>query len=183
MEELTSLPNVAGLKTLDLSSLPVEDVHAQWLATHATQLELLKLNFTKVADAGVAALSASSSLRRLDLGRAALSDAGVRALVKAPQLVSLDLGLCTQLTSEGLRALGASRLESLFLAGTNADDAVVGALPATLRNVGLMKTKVTKVSLPVLLKLPKLRELDVRELGLSDDELEAFRERDVLVHH
>lgn len=182
-DALRELPNAARLKTLDLSGLPVTDVEAQWLAKNAPRLELLKLNFTKVGDSGLEALSALTELRRIDLGRSALSDRGLASLLRAPKLVSLDLGLCTAVTAQGFAALANSKLESVFLAGTNADDSVVRALPKSVRTLGLMKTKVTRAVIPAMVSLPGLREVDVRELGWSDEEVKPLHIREVVVRN
>jgi hypothetical protein len=95
-------------------------------------------------------------------------------------LSSLDLGLC-QVTNEGVRALSTLQLESLFLAGTQLDDAAVPLLPRTLRSIGLVKTKVSAASMRGLAALPLLREADLRELGLSEDDVAPLIAREVKV--
>jgi Leucine-rich repeat (LRR) protein len=178
--ELRTLPHLEGLETLDLSRLELGDEELGWLAAHAPRLQLIKLNFTRVGDASLEALSRLPSLRRIDLGKTLITDAGLRHLASARALTSLDLGLCT-LTDDGLRALSLLPLESLFLAGTAVDDAGVLLLPRSLRTLGLVKTKVTRASMTGLAGFPALREVDLRGLDLTEGEVATLRAREISV--
>lgn len=178
--EVRALPHVSGLELLDLSALAVGDAEAHWLAAHAPRLQLLKLNFTTLGDVGLAALTGLPELRRLDLGKTRITDAGLRALAGARSLGSLDLGLCA-VTNEGVRALSSLPLESLFLAGTPVDDRAVASFPASLRSLGLMKTKLTRAAVPALAQLPLLRAIDLRELSLGEADVAPLVARQVQV--
>ena len=60
-------------------------------------------------------------------------------------------------------------------------DAAVRHLPKTMQVVGLLKTKVTPACVSMLVALPLLREVDLRQNKLTAEEVEPLRRRGVVV--
>ena len=79
----------------------------------------------------------------------------------------------------GVALLSELELEALSVAGTDVDDATVARFPSSVRSLGLMKTRVTSGVVKALVALPRLREVDLRALGLSDADVAPLVAREV----
>jgi Leucine-rich repeat (LRR) protein len=159
-------PLLPGLEVLDLSHLEFGDSDAQAFVGHAPALRLLKVNYTAVRDAGAQALAQLPSLERLDAGKTEVTTRGVAALASSTTLRALDLGLCA-IDDGAVLALEHTALESLHLAGTKVTDVGVAHLPRSLRVVGLVDTRLTQHAVQLLLALPLLRQVDLRQVKVD----------------
>jgi uncharacterized protein (TIGR02996 family) len=116
LRELAESPQLAGLRTLDVSGNDVDDagvravVDSRWL----TRLHTFRVFANRVGDAGAAALAGSKLLGRvlaknptLDLRQNAIGPEGAAALAMSPRLrTAADLDLsANELGDGGLRSL------------------------------------------------------------------------------
>jgi uncharacterized protein (TIGR02996 family) len=149
---LTHVAAMSGLKELNLEDANVGDEQVAALAA-ATGLEVLDLSRTGVTDAGLTFLPSLTRLRELCLNHLAITDATVEALAGLP-LTSLDVG------------------------DTDVKDPLACVLRfPRLRKVGLRRlTPISDRHLPELLKLPELREVDLRLTGVTRFRLARFLE-------
>jgi Leucine-rich repeat (LRR) protein len=107
----------------------------------------VKLQGTKVTDAGLKDLAALKQLRNLDLNSTKVTDAGLKDLAALKQLETLDLDN-TKVTDAGLKDLAALKeLQILTLNGTKVTDAGLKDLAALkqLDALDLRHTKVTDI--------------------------------------
>jgi hypothetical protein len=120
-----------------------------------------------------------AAIRALDLGGSAVTNAGLTDVRHAIGLRRLDLSL-TEIGDEGLAHLADLRLlEFLDLSDTRITDHGIrdhlGRL-AALREIRLRSTAVTEIGLNVLVELPELRRIDIRDTVVRPEalvELEA----------
>lgn len=171
---LAALGPLRKLAFLDLFGTPVTDEGLRHLAD--LPLRDLGLWGTKVTDAGLAHLRSSSTLEEIHLVNTAVGDAGLSHLQGLSNLRVLDLRN-TRVTDAGLSLFGRhGAIESLQLLGTSVTDAGLQhfSSSATLRSLGLACTGVTDAGLQSL-RLGRLRELDVRQTGVTADWLARFK--------
>lgn len=125
LRELAEAPQLAGLRTLDVSGNDVDDagvravVDSRWL----TRLHTFRVFANRVGDAGAAALAGSKLLARmldrsptLDLRQNAIGTGGADALAASPSLrTAADLDLsANELGDGGLRSIvGSPHLKRL----------------------------------------------------------------------
>ena len=110
---------VTHVRTLDLSGNYLTHAAGAALATskHFERLERIDLGYTPIGAAGAVALSQArhlTTLRRLDLPRCHVKDEGAIALATSPTLTglrTLNIFNTNQVTAEGYRVLGMSRLD------------------------------------------------------------------------
>jgi hypothetical protein len=97
------------------------------------QIDSLRLSYTTVQDADLAAIGELPALRELSLSGATITDAGLALVAAAPKLEVLDLSGCDRITPAGLAALGGG-LAELDLSNIDLDDDGLRALaPLKLR--------------------------------------------------
>jgi len=168
------LPPMPGLETLSLAGTPIDGSCLEHIAKYIT-LTALELQQTKISDASLAPLEALKVLSRLELRNTAITDDGLEYLLNCPKLYTVDLAN-TQVTDTGAIALTAKvQLFKLNLNGTGVTDefirSLVGQGSEELRMLHLKGTRLTVASAELFGQLSKLRQLDVRETGISDDDL------------
>jgi serine/threonine protein kinase/Leucine-rich repeat (LRR) protein len=153
VKKRADLPSEAVFITaIDLSNSGVSDDSLKKLAT-ATDVNELKLDSTRITDAGLVHLRKLDRLTRLDLSQTS---------VKGPGLDQLQ---------------GASELSHLNLAGTPLTDQAIGRLLRfeRLRILDLSNTATTDVGLANLQDLTTLETLDLRGTGISAETFENLR--------
>jgi len=168
------LPDLPALESLSLAGTAIDGSCLEHVATYST-LTALELQNSKVNDASLAPLSRLKALSRLELKNTAVSDAGLQYLQECPELYTLDLS-GTQVSDEGVIALTSKiKLFSLNLNGTMVTDKLiehlVGPASEKLAKLRLKGTKLTSASASLFSKFPRLEELDVRDTGISDDDI------------
>lgn len=85
------LDTISGL---EWTGPAVDDAALSWLASQASELaalHVLDLSDSRVSDAGLAALAALPSLRRLDLHRTAITPRGLEVIGHLPKLTAVGL--------------------------------------------------------------------------------------------
>jgi Leucine-rich repeat (LRR) protein len=168
------IPALPSLESLSLAGTAIDGSCLEHVATYST-LTALELQSTKVNDASLSPLRRLKALSRLELKNTAVSDLGLQFLQDCPELYTLDLS-GTQVSDEGVIALTSNiKLFSLTLNQTKVTDRLIEHLagPASekLAILGLKGTKLTSASAPLFEKFSRLEELDVRDTGISDDDI------------
>lgn len=173
------LPVLPALESLSLAGTMIDGSCLEHVATYST-LTALELQNTKVSDASLAPLSRLKSLSRLELKNTDVSDTGLRFLQECPELYTLDLS-GTRVSDEGVIALTSKiKLFSLNLNGTLVTDKLikhlVGRPSEKLAKLRLKGTKLTSASAELFGEFPSLEELDVRDTGISEDDIRYLSE-------
>ncbi len=161
------LRGMPRLTHLWMSETQVDDLSP---ISQLTGLVDLRLDGTRITDAGLAPAAEFTNLSFLDIERTPITDAGLAHLRKLTRLKRLSL-YKTRVTDTGLSHLaGLTALKSLDLA----DTAVRGAglvhlagLPA-LDTVSVHGTKVNDASLAQVVKLRRLAWLDLGKTQITD---------------
>ncbi len=196
-EDLSPLANLAGLQSLVLGEMRIDDgvfSHLRGLK----QLETLNLAYTNVrgdftplaelplrdvrlegcrfvGDASAATLAHVSALRHLEIHMTGLTDAGVAHLAGLPLEV---LWLGPRVTDEAMRTLaGMPTLKYLDICAHMVSDAGVAML-ATLPNLEVLwlsRCGLTDAAVSSLIQLRGLRELNVNFTGVSENGLARLR--------
>ncbi|MCH5378232.1 MAG: hypothetical protein JJ992_30110 [Planctomycetes bacterium] len=118
------------------------------------ELATLRLRQTGVDDAALSELASLPALRRLELALCLISDEGLSTIGHLTKLVQLDVEE-NRLTDAGVKCLGQlSALERLSLAGNE---------------------EVTDASVDLLVRLTRLRDLDLRRTSISQDGSQSLR--------
>ena len=191
-----------GLDEVDLARTVIDDATVTKLLA-GSSLRVLRLDATNIGDAALAA-PALPALRELYLSRTHVGDAGLALLDATPELTALGLAgdaavgaptiariaklarlktLVLDQVGGDLHPLAALReLERLYVEQTNADDALVAALPAELRVLHLASTHVTDAALRSLRGMRALEELTLGSTAIDGglDDLAAWPRMHVL---
>lgn len=151
-----------GLKSLSLGGAFVDNACAAQIAK-CRNLESLNLSFTKINDDGLTLIAGIPTLKRLSLDSHYVTDAGIEQLKKLPALEYLHLR-DRKLTDESLRHIAEiktlTRLELYGNGGANLQPFPVGLELAAKRGL-------TIGGIPLLKKLPELRDLSLTNFGAA----------------
>jgi Leucine-rich repeat (LRR) protein len=150
---LAALPDLAALRTLDLSLSSLKDVDLAPLG-RLERLENLSLYATGVGDGALASIKGLRQLRSLNLAYDPVTDKGLDELNGLGELQTLVL-FRTKVTDDGLAPLaGLAKLQELSLADTAVTDKGLAALRglAGLRLLSVSGTKVTDAGVADLVK-------------------------------
>jgi Leucine-rich repeat (LRR) protein len=172
--ELVSLRDFPLLKTLWLTGTQVSDGGMPHLGELRALINLVLKN-TKVTDGGMESL-AKLSLHSLTLP-AQLSDAGVRALSALSTLKRLDLSF-TAITNECLQFIAQMpAIEELYLNDTAITDQGLAHLAdiKTLKTLFLSGTKVSDASLTQFEQMTSLEHLELRDTGVTEIAIARLR--------
>jgi serine/threonine protein kinase/Leucine-rich repeat (LRR) protein len=166
---LISLQALKNLHVLILNWTGVSD-EALVQLRGLPQLEELGLRGTHVTDAGLAHLHGLTKLRTLNLSVLPITDAGVEQLRALKNLQQLDLTR-TRVTDAGLGHLRElTRVDSLSLGETPVTEAGLTELQS-LKNLHVLGLRglpwVSDTTIPQLLHLQDLREIDLRDTHVS----------------
>jgi serine/threonine protein kinase len=192
--DLQPLRGLARLTSLDLSGIEVADAslrHLQDLPDlerltlpptvgnegikhlkDLTSLQFLFLASTRVTDSGLEHLTGLTNLMSLNLNETAVSDKGLAWLGRLPQLKIIELrhALITDAGMEHLKGL--TTLEALHLTATRVRGPGLAFLPeASLKDLWLDQTRVTREGLQLVGRFPNLTALHLENLNISDADL------------
>ncbi len=169
LKELTKLPS---LQQLYLDGTRVTDTGLIHLVK-LTNLQTLYLYDTKVTDAGLKELT-GLKLKTLKLPEQAQTDLGLKHYLAATETPSeLDLTRW-EVTDAGLKELkGLTRLQSLYIGGTQVTDAGLKELKGLtrLQTLYLFRTRVTDEGLKELKGLTSLQSLHLADTQITDEGL------------
>jgi Leucine-rich repeat (LRR) protein len=140
---------LTGLRSLKMEKSDVGDRGMELITNNLQQLQSLNIGGTIVTARGARGLSKLKNLEYFYCSFTALDDTVIEAIKDLAKLESVNLNH-TQITAARLKSLsGLTRLENLALAGCKLGDPGIGALP----------------------KFPRLRDLYISSIGMSDDSL------------
>jgi Leucine-rich repeat (LRR) protein len=171
------------LKRINLRGTKITDKTLEMLTTVPT-LEALDVGFAEITDVGLDHLAVLPNLRELTIGGNKLTDLGMQILRQLSQLTYLDLsgaqrtdsGLWSiTLTDAGLESVSAlAELRELRLNGTPVSGRGLGRLKGLdkLERLHLQGCKrIGSTAVPVLAAFARLRLLDVKDTGLTADDV------------
>lgn len=169
LEKLTQLP----LTELDLSRTRLDDSAVPILAK-MKDLELLKLENTKVTDEGLRGLASLKKLRNLDLDQVTqITDDGVDTIIKQwPNIRHLNLSGTSITEKSILKVIKLENLRGLELAELKLSDRAMNVIIASkLRELNLNHSVFDRKYVG---ELPKMRKLKHLVLG----QIKTFKETD-----
>jgi hypothetical protein len=197
------LAKLPELRALDLRGNMEAGDMALEVVGKLPKLTALKHRSTAVTDAGVEALAASQTLESLLMQDFAITSAAGPSLAKLPKLSSLEVFRCQGFGTEGVVALAGLPLSRLTLrdlpdVGDQALE-VLGRLPklkklylhelasvgdAGLANLAAAKElevldiwslpRMTDATVAIIAGLPNLKELSIRETGVTEQSAAAI---------
>lgn len=186
-EGTSALRNWKHLTHLNLRGTKITDATLEMLGG-LQSLEALDIGYAQLTDAGTDYLTSLPKLRELSLGGNKLTDAGLQFLRQLPQVRYLDIA-GAQRTDSGLWSITLSEQGVDAIAGIM-DLTELHAGGTTLAANGLRKMqslprlerlslqgckRVTHDATPVLAAMKKLRWLDLKDTGLTEDDIAALR--------
>lgn len=159
------------LESLSLEYTPISAELLQQLSG-LSKLKSLSLRGSRFDDDAALSLKAFSQLETIDLSHTQLTDAGLAQFVPAATLKEIELSGCP-IVGGGLASLKGSKIESLSLRGTRADNESLLAIESltTLKRLRLGHTKITPAALGRLASLEQLEQLDLIGIRLDRDAL------------
>jgi Leucine-rich repeat (LRR) protein len=145
------LAKMPKLTSLNLRSVDVDDAAVNMLTTSKT-LRSLKLQHTNIKGSCLKQLASMDSLRKLGLSK------------------NVDL-------KRSLSQLIGSKINELDLSTCGLSDEDIPTLTkiTSLKTIGLLKNEITDHGLMLLLKLPGLKSVDLRDTLVSSDGVAAFQ--------
>jgi Leucine-rich repeat (LRR) protein len=149
-----------------------------------TSLRVLKLDGTKVSDAGCQQIGQLASLEELTLTGGSITDVGIEFLRGLTQLRVLWLWN-TKLTEHGWELIGQlPSLEEIYIDFSSIDDESMAALceAKTLRKVSFRGTEVSDKGLQHLARLDELVHLAVASCPVTCAQLGALKKKAKLIH-
>lgn len=174
----TCLGEIAGLKTLRLSGLPISDEGLAELG-FLNRLQEISLDATRISAGGLAALDAAKELRHVTLDGSTLNE-GFAHLSGATNLESLELASNqgrSEFSEEAARHLAAIRgLKNLTLDGAKLTPAVMNwiAQQTELETLSLEYTPINAELLTQISGLIKLKSLKLRGSQFDDNAVSAL---------
>lgn len=168
--QLSKLPKMPALRSLDLSETQVSDAGLDHLAKFPG-LRDLKLNNTEVTSAGMRYVKRLKKLESLEIGGPGFDEkAGLVHLAKLPELKILNLG-GTNLKDVELKHIRKFKaLESLELFFTTGDEGLAHvASLIQLSNLRLYNLPVTDDGIGYLINLRTLRNLRIEHCQITDE--------------
>lgn len=195
--DVRKLQAVPTLRTLYLGGTSVGDDGFVNFSQGFPRLQWIRLNGTRVTDAGMRYLSASPSLQYIEVAGTAVTNVGVRHLAtvrylqllnlagtqvsaagldvlsECPRLINLHLNE-TRLGTEELQALARCvALEHLSLGRCPVDDSGLKSLAGLkhLETLNLDHTDISSAGLASLAALPRLESLSVKFTDVDDEGL------------
>lgn len=170
---LRHLDGLHRLRELSLAACPIENAALKQVVLFPQLLKLcLRSTFSRITDAGLAALGTHPRLQELDLwDNSLLRGPGLKHLARLPNLTWLTLN-GTRIEEKHLRHLAACpRLELLALSNTPIADGAVDHLVRLtgLRKLHLDQTKISGAALRRLAALPNLTHLTVPDQAKPED--------------
>jgi len=166
------LEAVGGLTTLEQLGLPIATTDAGLAhLANLTRIRKLALYHEGITDRGLLYLSKWTEIETLELELKQIDGLGLAAFAGCPNLKRLYLSRLTGMTDEGLAGVGRLvQLEQLSLPEQTADAGLKHlSTLVSLKDLTLEKTKITAAGLVPLAQLPKLEQLSVAEVPLTDD--------------
>ena len=160
----------AELEVVDLGDTLADDVAATALLAHPN-LRILRLDHTKVTDAGLA-VSPPDSLVELYLTKTAVTDRGLAILDQLPQLQGLGLGETAVAGPTIERIARLAHLQTLVLTHVRPPDAAVFAQLGVLHELGrlyLDDARVGDAEVAAFTDLLGLRVLHLSGTDVSDE--------------
>lgn len=172
-EGTAPLGTLRNLQVLKLNETRINDDDLKSLAT-LHRLTSLDLAQTQISASGVHHISALSGLSSLNLSQTKVNDQASAHLAKLKNLLVLDLRK-TSVTGVDLHLLRSSRLRELALAETSLNDDGLRSLCQLplLTDVNLAGTRVSPAALRGVTKLRHLRLLNISGDSFTDEHLEA----------
>ncbi|QDU44409.1 Leucine Rich repeats (2 copies) [Symmachiella dynata] len=141
------------------------------------EVDQVGLNQSLVEDQDLALLQQTPGLRTLKLQTTRITDAGIQHLSSVPQLQKLDLG-GTEITNAGLDHLQSlEELQELAIADTAVSDDGIAKLAGlkTLTVLDASGTNLTDASLKTLSEIPILKTLKLDGCNLTDEGLTVLK--------
>ncbi len=182
LAQLAAAPEAAAAITeIDMRGAQVSGTGLSHLAS-LPNLQSLTVSGPRITADALTAVGKSQSLRNVDLSGSSANDQVVSELSQIPHLQSLNLE-GTSVTGGSAVGLGSMReLTELSLVGTAVNDQVVASISSLpLRKLDLSKTPITNASLPHILKIETLEELDVSFTSLTGANYKGFGKTNIKV--
>ncbi len=143
--------------------------------TKMRQLEILRIDQTKVGTAQIKALATMPRLLDLTLWCCTFEgDDALKEIARSPRLQAFDVGGCRSVTDESVKQLSRlKRLQSLSLYDTGVSNAALPEIAGwpNLRALNLGGTAITNAGLEKLGRSSSLAELKLQATNVDDDVL------------
>ncbi len=172
-EVICSIPTIEQIQ-MDYTKLDDEGMKA---VSAASNLKRLRIRGCDVTGKGLAHLAGLEKLERLNLRDSSVDDAGLEVISNKPDINFLDLSECRLASPRGLAKIGKmTKLTWLSLWESKANDKTLAAFSnlTKLKTLDLKATQITDASLPMLLKMTNLTELNLTGTQLTDDSFRAL---------
>jgi Leucine-rich repeat (LRR) protein len=187
-EGVSIVKNWKHLRRLNVRGTKITDATLEFLAGVPT-LEWLDIGWAQITDTGLEHLSSLSNLRHLAMGGNKLTDTSLQFLRQMPQLEYLDIG-GAQRTDSGLWSLSLTETGVQAIASVTAlRELRMAGSSVTVRGLDLLRglTKLERLNLQAckrlrddaaatLAQFRSLRELDVKDSGLSEQAVARIRQ-------
>ncbi|MCA9176655.1 MAG: protein kinase, partial [Planctomycetales bacterium] len=177
VEALRDLPNLRSLSLSHAEGKGATDMSIPHLTRFPKlrSLDLVQSGFNREAIRRLATMPEFRELTELRLSHIDDDDT-LRALTRLGKLQRLSLRL-SQVSPATAQTLSALPLRSLMLDDSHVNDECVGAFARLegLQELSLQRTQVTLAGLKALAGLKSLKQLDIRGVRLSDEELRELR--------
>lgn len=184
---LMRLSHITGLSTLDLSNTNISD-HAMSIIGNHKSLRKIYINSTPVGDDGLAMLRDLPHLELISLDDTRVSNTGIGHLrsLKSLKILSISNNIIDGCCVATIRPI-LKELRELSISGPNIDDRWAEHVDdlMNLKKFCLSGSKkITKQSLPALLKMTNLEILQISQTSISEDEasnLEKYMPRTIII--
>lgn len=170
------------LTSLSLNGPQITDAGMQSVAKIVT-LRHLQVGSKNVTNAGLTALRNLRQMQNLQLWGTNVTDDGLKHLTDWKELQTLDFS-DTPVTGAFLQSLDGEKIETLYMIGTQLDEANLKYLRGwpRLRNLAIgihgmpgEQPDVSDACVPFLLNLPALQNLNLRSNQLSDEAVQRLK--------
>lgn len=172
-DDLVLVGECRALRRLHVQGTDIGDAGIAQLA-NISQFTSLDLYSTQITDEGLYYLRQCTGLEWLFLGKTSVTDAGLEHLAALPLQYLRLWG--ENVTSDGLVHLANMRtLKQLFLGNTNISDEGLEHLSnLQLRELDLHGTSVTSLGVVHLTKIDSLQRLDLSDTNVTDDAIDSL---------
>ncbi|NQV23854.1 MAG: hypothetical protein HQ518_05745 [Rhodopirellula sp.] len=182
LAQLASSPEAAAAITeIDMHGAGVSG-HGLSFLKALPNLETLNASGLPVSPDSLTVIGKSQSLKNINLSNSGANDLVISELSQIPHLQSLNLD-GTQVTGGSATGFGSMlELTDLSLANTAADDQVVAGLASLpLRNLNLVRTRITNAALASILEIKTLESLNVSFCGVTGEGFKGFNKSNLKV--
>jgi Leucine-rich repeat (LRR) protein len=171
---ILQLSPLTRLRVLKLDNTAVDD-EAMTIVKNLPALEMLEMSSgAKVTDKGLKHLEGHPALNCVVVHN--ITDQGLASLSRIPSLKRLQI-YDSNVTPEGIAALGKLKLEHLAIQGRSVTDALVPAITrlSTVKELSFNNARITDEALQLLQTMTSLQTIYLYDTQISKEGLEEFR--------